>query len=419
MKVRLNEFAIRFECSPKLVKSLGVHDFYTEWKTCIVALVAILSFSSCGKDKVSVIVSNQTGADLGPRCVELSSTEILQSLGTSGFYMTDGDGNEIVSQLTSDSLILFIADVPAGETRQFTVHPCDTMKSYNPTVSGQFYPKRRDDISYENELVGFRIYGPGTQQAGEKSFGYDLFLKYPKDELIVPQLYAPETDDAVWAKVDSLRQVDDELAEEFIKTFSYHIDHGLGMDCYAVGPTLGAGVAAILDGDSIRYPWCYEKAKIFDNGPLRFTLGLDFAPVDKGDIPAVAEHRLITLDSHSHLNRCCVWYDGLEDETTLVAGFPLRDDSKVMEDIAGKKIAYADPTQGPDNGKAMVGIVMENKVDSILRKDNHCLISVRVAPTDTLCYRWGFAWDKADISSFDAWKEYLNKVSMKYDVRVE
>lgn len=419
MKDRLNELFIRFECSPKLVRSLGAHDFYGACRKVVYrmsAIAAVMTLAACSGNSVKISVSNQTGSELGPRCVELSASDILRRLGTEGFYITDEAGREVVSQLTSDSLILFMADVPEGETKRFNVHPCDTLKSYISTVSGQFYPKRRDDVSYENELVGFRIYGPGTQQAGEKSFGYDLFLKHPTDELIVPQLYAPETDDAVWAKVDSLRKIDIQLAEEFIKTFSYHLDHGLGMDCYAVGATLGAGVAAIFDGDSIRYPWCYEKAEILDNGPLRFTLALDFAPVDNGEVPAVTEHRLINLDSRSHLNRCRVWYNGLEGETALVAGFPLRDDSEVLEDKEKGVITYSDPTQGPDNGKAMVGVVMGNVVDSIFRKDGHVLMASRIMPSDTLDYRWGFAWDRTDIGSLVDWKKYLDRSVLNYTV---
>lgn len=422
MKDRLNELIIIFKCSPKLVMSLGVHDFYRSWHkvvSVLIAIIAVISLAACGRDKVSVSVSNQTGMELGPRCVELDATEILKKLGSSGFYVADENGQEVVSQMTADSLIIFMADVPQKETRRFTVYPCDTMRCYKSTVFGQFYPKRRDDVSYENELVGFRIYGPGTQKAGEKSYGYDLFLKYPTDDFIVPQLYAPETDDAVWAKVDSLRKIDNELAEEFIKTFSYHIDHGLGMDCYAVGATLGAGVAAIFEGDSIRYPWCYEKAEILDNGPLRFTLVLDFAPVDKGSIPAVTEHRIITLDSRSHLNRCRVWYDGLAGETTLVTGFPLRDDSEVIEDKEGRIITYADPTQGSDNGKAMVGVVMECNVDSVFRKDGHALMATRISPTDTLDYRWGFAWDRTNIKSLDSWWNVLKSASLGYTIVIE
>ncbi len=418
--IRLLKLIVRFKCSPKLVMSLGVLGFYWKRHNIMISLfcfVVGMSLMACGEgNKVIVSVSNKTGVELGERCVALNGIEILERLGTPGFYVTDEDGIEVVSQLTSDSLILIMADVPDGKTLHFTVLPCDSVKSYKSTVSGRFYPKRRDDVSYENELVGFRIYGPGTQKAGEKSFGYDLFLKHPTDELIVPQLYAPETDDAIWAKVDSLRAIDPDLADNYIKTFSYHLDHGLGMDCYAVGATLGAGVAAILDGDSIRYPWCYETAEILDNGPLRFKLALHFAPVSYEGLSYVTEHRLITLDSYSHLNKCRVWYDGLRNEKNIVVGFPLRDDSEVVGDKETGIMAYADPTQGPDNGKAMVGIVMGCEIDSISFKDGHALMSSQISPVDTLDYCWGFAWNRADIKSLGEWKNYLDRSILNYTV---
>ena len=399
--------------------SLGAHGFYTALSGAVAVGACMLMLASCGEKTVSVKVSNHNGNEIGTRCVELPADEILKRLGSAGFYIVDADGNEIPSQLSYDGYVLFMADVPAGESRRFTLHPCDSVRTYPVTVAGAFYPERRDDVSYENELVGFRIYGPGTQQAGERSFGYDLFLKHPADDLIVPQLYAPETDPETWRKVDSLRAISPELAEDFIKSFSYHIDHGLGMDCYAVGPTLGAGVAALMAGDSICYPWCYEKGRILDNGPLRFTVALDFAPMPYGDSASVTEHRLISLDSGSHLNRCEVWYDGLAKAAPVAVGFPLRDESDVISDTPRGVMAYADPTQGPDNGKAMVGIVLENRTDSVFEKDDHSLMSATLVPGDTLRYKWGFAWDRTDISSLDSWKDYLDRAVLGYSVTME
>ena len=54
------------------------------------------------------------------------------------------------------------------------------------------------------------------------------------------------------------------------RAISYHIDHGNGMDCYAVGPTLGGGTAALMPDSAIVYPYCYKDYEILDNGPLRF-----------------------------------------------------------------------------------------------------------------------------------------------------
>lgn len=92
-------------------------------------------------------------------------------------------------------------------------------------------------------------------------------------------MYAKETDKETRAKLKELKKTEPEKAAGLLKELSYHIDHGHGMDCYAVGPTLGAGVAALMVDDSIIYPWCYKSQEILDNGPLRFTVRLEFNPL--------------------------------------------------------------------------------------------------------------------------------------------
>lgn len=383
------------------------------------ALLSLLSLASCDNHKVEVSVVNDTDSDLGIKVVELPASQILKKLKSPGFLITDSQGQDIPSQLTRDSLIIFACSVPPGNQKNFYIHSCDSIPQYPFTVQGQFYPKRRDDLSYENELVGFRIYGPGTQKAGEKAFGYDIFFKYPTEELIVPQLYAPETDDAVWARVDSLRNIDNSLAEEYIKSFSYHIDHGKGMDCYAVGPTLGAGVAAVMENDSIYFPWCYDVAEIMDNGPLRFSAMLKFKPVDKGSQNSVTEFRKITLDSYSYLNSCEVWYEGLDKPIDMVVGFPLRDDSEPV--VLGDKgiVAYSDPTQGPDNGRALLGIKKNTPADTSFIKDSHILLSYHMNPADRFNYKWGFSWNKTEIPSLEEWTQYLENADLNYTVIIK
>lgn len=280
-------------------------------------------------------------------------------------------------------------------------------------VSGRIYPERADDIAFENELVGFRIYGPATQAKGEKAFGYDIFLKHPTQRQILEDLYRPETSPATWVKVDSLRKIDPKLADDYIASFSYHIDHGLGMDCYAVGPTLGAGVAAILHDGQIQFPWCYDKAEVLENGPELFAVRLDFAPVQVGE-STVTEHRLISLEAGSQLARCQVWYDGLTGPTTVVAGFPRRDKSKAVKNVRKGYLAYADPTQGPDNGKAMLGIVVNNKVDRMAEVQGHILAYTTLQPGQKLDYYYGFAWDRAnDIKDMKEWDGYLADFSSR------
>lgn len=61
----------------------------------------------------------------------------------------------------------------------------DSLHLYETQVTGRLYPERADDVAWENEKVGFRIYGPATQAKGERSFGYDIFFKYPDKGLVL------------------------------------------------------------------------------------------------------------------------------------------------------------------------------------------------------------------------------------------
>lgn len=274
-------------------------------------------------------------------------------------------------------------------------------------VSGRVYPERNDDLSWENDLVAFRVYGPETQRRGERSFGYDLFLKYPDKGLVLERLYGEQCSGRNWAIVDSLRKIDSRLAKDFENSISYHIDHGLGMDCYAVGATLGCGVAALCINDTIRYPWCYETVDILENGPDRFKAVLTFAPVRIGD-DMVTERRTISLEKGSHLNHCEVCFEGLSEPRDVVVGFPMRGVPQAYSDVAKGIIAITDPTQGHDNGTIFLGVKIHDKCKGITTLDNHFLLNVRVRPGEPLVYDWGFAWDRTDIRTFTEWLDYLS-----------
>lgn len=348
------------------------------------------------------------------RIIELESERLRAELGSEYFYVTDIKGEEIPSQLTYDGKLIFRIDEESdGDGNNgklpFSVHSSDTLRRYPPTVYGQVYPKRADDLAWENEKVGFRVYGPATQAKGEKAFGYDIFFKHPTAELILERLYSAQTSELNKAKVDSLKTIDPKLAKRFANSFSYHKDHGLGMDCYAVGPTLGAGAAAVSIGDSIIYPWCYKNVEILDNGPLRFTARLDYTPCEIGGKSGITEHRLISMDSGSYLNRCEVWYEGLAEPVDIVAGFPLRDEHPVYSDEENGILAYADPTQGRSNGKAQLGIVIPKSPCREVRMCGHALLQMRLSPGEHFIYYWGFSWDKAEGNGFGWWKDYLDK----------
>ena len=93
------------------------------------------------------------------------------------------------------------------------------------------------------------------------------------------------------------------------------------MDCYAVGPTLGGGTAALMPDSAIVYPYCYKDYEILDNGPLRFTVKLVFNPLVVKNDSNVVETRIIQLDKGSQLNKTTVSYEYLTQATPVAAGW--------------------------------------------------------------------------------------------------
>ena len=298
----------------------------------IYSSLILLSSACTSRNAMEVTVTNSSEIDRTGEIVQVPASAAAQRLGSEYFYVTDAEGNELPSQMTYDGYLIFPATVAAGDVATYSILPSDTLRSYHVVTTGRVYPERADDLSWENDKAGFRAYGPATQKKGERGFGYDIFLKHDVGRPIIEEIITTHLDPANKAIHDSLKKVDPEKAKEFSHSISYHWDNGLGMDCYAVGPTLGAGTAALVENDSIFYPWCWDTVEILDNGPLRFTADLTFTPATVGTDTAVIEHRLITLDAGTFLNNCKVSYEGLTKPYSIIAGIPLRDEMPAMMD---------------------------------------------------------------------------------------
>ena len=392
-------------------------------------MTALFCFACNDSRTVTVTVTNPLAMERSNEMVEVSMETVTDRLGladTAQIVVLNADGQQVPYQITYDGKVIFPAAIAAGGTATYTIQT-GTPEAFDVKACGRCYPERMDDMAWENDLVAFRAYGPALQAKGERGFGYDLFTKYNTTEPILEAMYAKELDKETLAKIAELKKTDPKAAAELSRERSYHIDLGYGMDCYAVGPTLGAGVAALMVNDSIIYPWCYKNQEILDNGPLRFTVKLEFTPLTvKGD-STVVETRLITLDAGSHLNKTAVSYSNLKETLPIVAGIVLHEpDGAVVADAANGYITYVDPTTGPDNGKIFMGaavptVVKDAKTVLFSEKekkernnaDGHVLAVSDYEPGSEYVYYWGFAWDKADIKTADAWNRYMADFAQK------
>jgi hypothetical protein len=371
-------------------------------------LFVSISLTACtsANDEAVLSVTNPMSVDRQNEIVEISANEVAQRLHLKDgeqFVIRNAEGQEVPYQLTYDQLVIFPASVEGDASMDYTFLR-GVPAAVDTLAVGRAYPERADDMAWENDLVGFRAYGPELQRRGERGFGYDLFLKHLHTGPVLERLYAMELE----------------------RHISYHEDHGLGMDCYAVGPTLGAGVTALMPDVMLAYPWCYQQQKVLDNGPLRFTVRLTFPTTEvAGD--SVVESRLITLDAGSHFNRTQVEYRSLSQSLPLATGIVIHGlPAEMSSSDTDGYMTYTDPTQGPDNGQVFVGCVFPEAVDSIYLKpftpdekaacpnaDGHYVAVSTYHPSDTYTYYWGFGWSKADMPTAQTWEKYTRIFSAR------
>lgn len=318
-------------------------------------------------------------------------------------------------QVTHDSLLLVDAQVRPQGTTTFTVKPgkAERMKTW---VWGDRYPRRKDDIAWENDRCAYRVYGPALQRTGEKAYGMDIWVKNTPD-IVAPSRYFVDYEGNRIA--NRLRAEQRRHEGDSINTaMSFHLDHGNGYDPYQVGPTLGCGTPAIMQGDSLIMPYCYREGEILDNGPLRFSLQLTFNPtrINGND---VVEHRLIQLDKDRHLNRITVWYSGLKKAKNVAAGFVIHQDDTTTLRLEGPIAAYADPTDNVRGNNCQVylgAIFPEGSAARYLPLGQpragavgHAVGVKRVKDGEPFTYYCGAGWSAYDVNSLEVWQLMLRQ----------
>lgn len=355
--------------------------------------------------------------------VEASLDTIYQCLGMSqdsSLVVENALGQEMTYQKSHDGkLLLEVSLHPRGEVT-YTVSKGrpSPFKSY---VYGRVYRERLDDLTWENDRGIYRFYGPALQRTGEKSFGTDVWVKNTP-ELQVEERYRHHN--WGWHQMDSLKKAGrpKEEAEKAFLNASFHLDHGNGMDCYAVGASLGCGAPALMEDGQLVFPYCYKTCKILDNGPLRFTAELTYGTTAAG----ITEHRLVALDKGAHFNRMTVWYDGISKPTALATGVVLHGTDHLILDQ--RYILYADPTDNPNvhQSQVYVATLYPEGVDETVMlkgKQNHGVGIVHQYQGSPYTYYFGSAWSNYDVRNLEHWQlvanDFLYNVTHQQDVKLQ
>jgi len=382
----------------------------------LIAFIALLLSSCCCKENaLTVQVNNPSALNRERESIEIELDAINNALGikndtTSRFVVFDAQGQEIPSQLilsSTPATLLFQATIKAGDSCTFTIKTGQPTP-YESMVQTTFMPRRLDDMSWENDKVSFRAYGPALAkdpQQGMVSGGLDIWVKRTS-KLVTQQWYQ----------------------DEFDGKSSYHNDNGEGLDFYSVGKTLGAGsLAPYIEGKLWLVGNNFVSYKILENGPIRTTFVLEYEAYDCNS-KALSETRTISLDAGSQLNKFSILYKGNDGEVIPVAaGFPFRgfeqksgrkeshgidDCNSIAYDKTLGYIAYAEPAHA-ENGIIFLGSLMPEGSDQALIAQGHVLNGSHATIGKEFVYYSGGGWSKGGFSDLAAWTAYMKDFALK------
>lgn len=359
---------------------------------CLAALL-----TACGG--ASVKVTNTRNLDRTNETVEIAWSDVVAKVKDAtpeNILVIAPGGAQQPSQViyngtSTPQALIFQATVPAKKSATYQLKT-GTRENYTEQAYGRFVPERMDDYAWENNRIAFRMYGPALEATGEISNGIDAWIK-STENMIINKWYTPGYD--------------------------YHRDQGEGLDCYKVGRTLGAGAMAPYEKDSLWLGNNFISYKTLDNGPIRTSFQLDYAPY-RVDTFMVTETRIISLDANTHFNRITEKYSGDFDRMKVAAGVVLRGPGGKVLDILEKPISmvgYWEPLNTdnkPDNGHTCLGLVFPGEI-TVETRLGHLLASTSVKNGEELTYLSGTGWSKGFVESSAAWTQEIFDQSVKFN----
>lgn len=378
----------------------------------LITLLSCFVLLSCGTQKHLTII-NDSSID---RVEEIVEVEVKDA---DEFAVFNTKGEQVQCQTTYKGNLIFPATVAAQGSTDYILRK-EKRERIDTLATGKVYPQWFNDFAWENDKIAFRTYSTKLYESGSHFHGYDIFTKrhkLPVLDILYGATFGRETGAAI-AKLRSEGKT--ALANQLQGSLSYHVDHGLGMDYYAVGPTLGSGTAAIFSDGKIIYPGCYSKSEILDRGGLRVSFRLTYEPIEV-DGKKIQEERIITLDRGTNFNSIEVKYNNLTKPQDVVVGIVLHDDCK--ESLRGEGfMAYTEPMHqyGWQTYNAVICPDEISSEASYFEKPlngayGHLLSKNSYTPNTTFKYYMGAGWNRWGFKTPQSWYDHVKTKVEKVD----
>ncbi len=321
-----------------------------------------------------------------------------------------GTGQELLSQVLDadgdsrpDSLLILAGFWPR-QVREIAVEAEPAVQPPAARVH-VFWDERRDDMAWETDRIGYRIYGLGLLklEPTTKSSGVDIFVKRTP-AMVLEKWYAAD------------------LKQGGV----YHHDLGEGADMYGVGLSLGAGGTGIYRDGKLYRPINFHTHRILAEGPVRLVFEVAYDAFDAGGT-MVSETRRISMDAGQNLFReeSVYRFDG-PAMLTYAVGTVLRPELVGgTTRIVGKRAWMS--TWGPidvkysgGHGDLGTGVVMDSAALLETREAaGHYLALASVRPGVPVIVYAGAGWDDdGHLSGPKDWWAYLTDFSRRLDAPI-
>ncbi len=376
-------------------------------------LLFSLILVSCAEPqpKLNITVSNPLNLDRTNETVEIHYAALQEKLplaDTGYTYVVLKDGKEIPSQLVYageevPQLFIFQATIKANSMETYTVSLRKKPVAYESKAYGRFAPERYDDYFWENDFVAFRIYGLALIAKDGPSNGLDFLVKHT-DKFFMDKIYKDYTENKI----------------------SYHVDHGLGVDCYKVGRSLGCGAMAPFVNNKLWLGQNFAGYKMLDNGPIRTSVKLTYDAFDVNGAP-VTEIRIFSLDAGAQLNKVTEIFGGMAGSFPVAAGIVLKNagipvdmdkaDKNHTPVLAPEKgyVIYSEEADKSkpehENGVIYTAVVFPEALTAAKVEQQHVLAVGDYKGPFT--YYTGGGWSKRNFDTPEKWTEYVNDFAAK------
>ena len=356
-----------------------------------ILFATILLVACSNSEEMKVTVDNtSTQARIG-EIVEVPMVAIAQQVNLADgkqLIVVDQAGVQQPYQLVYEGeqepvKVIFEATVAADDKAVYTLK-AGMPAEFNAKTYGRFVPERKDDFTWENNRIAFRMYGPKLQATGELSNGIDIWVKCTEN-MVINKWYKDDLSGAA----------------------SYHKNHGEGMDFYKVGRTLGMGATAPYLNDTLVLGKNFTKYEILEQGPLRIAFRLSYAPFDVNGVP-VTEIRTVTLDANSLLNKMVVTYDMAMPAMEIASGIVIRNKEGEVKMIAEDHtyVAYAEPNV-KNNGVIYGALVSPQGFKAEKEACGHLLAISDYKKGTAYTYYVGGGWSQGGFATAADWLTYV------------